>query len=133
MERSASAASVLVVEDHADSRELLALYLRGVGCTVATAANGEEALAQAEVLRPQVILMDLGLPDMDGCEATRRVKSHPLLREAVVIAVTAHGFPADFQRAMQAGCDGVVVKPYDLAALAGRVQAVVAQRRRGQS
>jgi CheY-like chemotaxis protein len=62
-----------------------------------------------------------------------RVKADTSLREAVVIAVTAHGFPADVERAMLAGCDGVVVKPYDLGALAGQVQRVVSQRQRLQS
>ncbi len=127
----AKSSAVLVVDDHADNRELLAEYLQFVGCTVATASNGAEALAKAEAMRPQVILMDLGLPGiMDGGETTRRIRSHPLLREAVMIAVTAHGFPADVQRAMHAGCRAVVIKPYDVEALAEQVKQVVAQRQR---
>jgi two-component system, cell cycle response regulator DivK len=132
--RTATGPSVLVVDDNPDNRELLAEYLTFVGCTVATASTGAEAIVQAEAMRPQVVLMDLGLPGMmDGWEATRTVKAHPLLKRAVVIAVTAHGFPADVERAMHAGCHAVVIKPYDLTALAEQVQRVVSQRQHIES
>jgi two-component system, cell cycle response regulator DivK len=123
--------SVLVVDDSADNREMLAEYLTFRGFTVVTASDGAEALARAEELRPQVVLMDLGLPGpMDGWEATRRFKLHPVLKHTVVFAVTAHGFPVDQQRAMHAGCQAVFVKPYNLPALAARVQDVVAAHTR---
>jgi two-component system, cell cycle response regulator DivK len=121
------AASVLVVDDDQDNRDMLAEYLTHVGCTVATAASGAEALAVAEVVRPQVMLMDLALPGIDGWEATRRVKAHPLLKQTVVIAVTAHSLPKHREEALHAGCDAVVLKPYNLGALAEQVQRAAAQ------
>jgi len=123
--------SVLVVDDNRDNRDLLAEYLTFLGCTVETVATGAEAISVAEAVRPHVVLMDLGLPGMlDGWEATRRIKSHPRLKQTVVIAVTAHGFPADVERAMQAGCHAVVVKPYDVVALGQQVRLLVAERQR---
>ena len=117
--------SVLVVEDHRDNREMLAEYLAALGFTVMTAANSDEALARAEEFHPDVVLMDLALPGkLDGWETTRRVKAHPLLKHTVVIAVTAHGFPAHQEKAMHAGCQSVVLKPYDLDALVARIEAV---------
>ncbi len=117
--------SILVVDDSADNREMLADYLTLMGFSVSTASDGAEALALAEELRPHVVLMDLHLPGtMDGWEATRRLKTQPSLRHTVVIAVTAHAFPLDHERAMRAGCRAVVVKPYDLDALAARIQTI---------
>lgn len=127
-------ASVLIVEDHRDNRELLEQYLTFVGCTVATAITGAEAIAVAEVTRPHVVLMDLGLPGtMDGWEATRQFMSHPVLKGSVVIAVTAHGFPADIEKARRAGCHAVIIKPYDIVALAEEVQRLVAEHRSAES
>src|SRR4051794_16935544 len=101
---------------------MLAEYLTLVGCRVATASSGVEALVVAEAMRPQVMLMDLALPGIDGWEATRRVKAHPLLKQTVVIAVTAHSLPKHGEEALHAGCDAVVLKPYTLRALAEEVQ-----------
>jgi len=130
----AASASVLVVDDNLDNRDLLAEYLTFVGCTVATVSTGAEAITVAEAVRPQVVLMDLGLPGgLDGWDATHRIKSHPLLNQTVVIAVTAHGFPAEVERAMRAGCHAVVVKPYDLVALGRHVQLLVSERQRIES
>jgi two-component system, cell cycle response regulator DivK len=119
--------TVLVVDDDQDNREMLAEYLTLSGCTVATASSGAEAIRVAEQMRPQVMLMDLALPGMDGWEATRRVKAHPLLKQTVVIAVTAHGLPNHKEKAMHAGCQAVIVKPYNLVALAEQVRRVVAE------
>ena len=131
---SDTAASVLIVEDHRDNRELLEQYLTFVGCEVATATTGAEAIVVAEVMRPQVVLMDLGLPGtMDGWEATRQLTSHPVLKSSVVIAVTAHGFPADIEKAKHAGCHAVFIKPYDIVALGQEVQRLAAQRRNAES
>jgi two-component system cell cycle response regulator len=111
---------------------LLELYLTFMGCDVATATTGVEAIAVAAAIRPQVVLMDLGLPGaVDGWEATRRFKAHPVLNELAVIAVTAHGFPADVRKAMHAGCQAVFIKPYDIAALAQEVQRLAVQQAAG--
>jgi two-component system cell cycle response regulator DivK len=121
--------SVLVVDDDADNREMLADFLQFAGFEVTTAENGADAVTRAEEVRPAVVLMDLVMPGvLDGWEATRRIKSHPTLNATVVIAVTAHALPADVQKAMHAGCHAVVVKPYDLQALAASVERVIAAR-----
>ncbi len=118
--------SILVVDDSVDNREMLGEYLTYRGFTVATASDGAEALARAEELRPHVVLMDLHLPGtMDGWEATRRMKAQPSLKHTPVIAVTAHAYPVDHERALRAGCRAVVVKPYDLPALVARIQTIV--------
>jgi CheY-like chemotaxis protein len=122
--------SVLIVEDHPDNREMLEEYLTSVGFAVATAMTGVEAMAVASAIRPHVVLMDLGLPGtMDGWETTRQFKSHPVLRHSVVVAVTAHGFPAAIEKAMRAGCDAVIVKPYNIVALGEEVHRLVAHVR----
>ena len=126
--------SVLIVEDHRDNRELLEEYFAFAGCAVATATTGAEAIAVAKVMRPHVVLMDLVLPGtMDGWEATRQFMSHPVLKGSVVIAVTAHGFPSDIEKAKRAGCHAVFVKPYDLVALGEEVQRLGAGRRSAES
>ena len=120
--------SVLVVDDDPDSREILWEYLTFVGFDVATAPDGETAIARAAELHPHVVLMDLALGGtMDGFEATRRIRAHPVLKNAVVIAVTARAFAKDQQQARHAGCHAVVIKPYDLTALAERINRVVQQ------
>lgn len=105
---------VLVVEDNGDMREFLARVLSMQGYDFLEAADGEEGLRIARTDRPDLILMDISLPSLDGFEATRRLKQDPELRHIPVVAVTAHARPADEQRALDAGCDGYLSKPYTL-------------------
>jgi CheY-like chemotaxis protein len=122
--------SVLVVDDNTDNRELLAEFLAFAGFQVTTAASGAEAVTEAQRVHPEVVLMDLAMPGlMDGWEATRRIKGDPTLRDTVVIAVTAHAFPPERERAMDAGCQAVFTKPYDIAAVAAHVEHTVRDRR----
>lgn len=102
---------VLVVEDYADAREMYAEYLRFVGFRVAEARNGQEALSQAEALQPDVVLMDLALPLMDGWEATRRLRSDPRTANALIVALTGHALAGHAEGARRAGCDAFVTKP----------------------
>ncbi|HUF79384.1 MAG TPA: response regulator [Thermoanaerobaculia bacterium] len=102
---------VLVVDDFAAGRELCAEYLSFRGYEVATATDGAEALNKAFELEPDVILMDLSLPAIDGWEATRRLRSDPRTRAIKIIALTAHALEAERARALEAGCDEVVTKP----------------------
>jgi CheY-like chemotaxis protein len=123
---------VLVVDDDADNREMLAEFLQSAGFQVTTASNGADALTRAEEVRPAVVLMDLVMPGpLDGWEATRQIKSK--LIGTVVIAVTALARPGDEQKALHAGCDAVVIKPYDLQALATRVECLIAEHEPAQS
>src|SRR5688572_21191100 len=93
---------------------MVAEYLQFRGFVTHEAASGAEAVEKATTLRPNVILMDLAMTDMDGWEATRRIKSDPRTKDIIVIAVTAHALAPDEASARKAGCDGYIAKPYDL-------------------
>jgi CheY-like chemotaxis protein len=110
--------TVLVVDDFADGRELLAEYLQWRGFEVETATSGDEAIAAVARSRPAAILMDLGMPGMDGWEATRQIRALPGLADVLIVAVTAHALSRETDAALRAGCDAVVAKPFDLAAFA---------------
>jgi CheY-like chemotaxis protein/predicted GIY-YIG superfamily endonuclease len=109
--------TVLVVDDFSDGREMVAEYLQFRGFETHEAASGIEAIEKAIAVRPRVILMDLAMMNMDGWEATRRIKNDPRTRDIIVIAVTAHALEPDEAAAREAGCDGYIAKPYDLAYL----------------
>lgn len=102
---------VLVVDDVAHGREIFAEYLEFRGFRVATAADGQEAIDQAFELMPDVILMDLSLPRIDGWEATRRLKQDERTRDIPIIALTAHALAAAHDKAKEVGCNAVVTKP----------------------
>jgi two-component system, cell cycle response regulator DivK len=102
---------VLIVEDYQDAREMYAAYLQFSGYRVAEATNGLEALEQARTLRPDIILMDLALPKMDGWEATKRLKADEQTRSIPVVALTGHALAGHAEGAREAGCDAFVTKP----------------------
>jgi two-component system, cell cycle response regulator DivK len=100
-----------------DGREMLTEYLAFSGFVVAEARNGAEAIEVARRLQPHIILMDLSMPGMDGWEARRQLKADRLTKQIVIIAVTAHAFPRERVSARAAGCDALIAKLFDLAAL----------------
>jgi two-component system cell cycle response regulator DivK len=102
---------ILVVDDYEDAREMYAEYLRFSGFRVAEARNGNEALEQAFALKPDLILMDLSLPGMDGWEATRQLKADERTRGIPVVALTGHALAGASEGARKAGCDSFVTKP----------------------
>jgi two-component system cell cycle response regulator DivK len=102
---------ILVVDDYEDNREMYSQYLEFTGMRVAEAANGKEALAKAAEVMPDLIVMDLSLPGVDGWEATRTIKRDPKLREVLVLALTGHALEGASQSAKDAGCDGFLTKP----------------------
>jgi two-component system, cell cycle response regulator DivK len=104
-------ALILVVDDYQDAREMYAEYLQFSGFRVAEARNGNEALEQAFALKPDLILMDLSLPGMDGWEATRQLKSDERTRHIPVVALTGHALAGASDGAKKAGCDSFVTKP----------------------
>ena len=104
-------ALVLVVDDFEDSRAMYAEYLQYQGFRVAEASDGEEALARARELRPDVIVMDLSLPVMDGWEATRQLKASLDTRDVVIIALSGFAESTHASRALEAGCDEFLGKP----------------------
>jgi CheY-like chemotaxis protein len=108
---AAAAPLVLVVDDVDHGREIFAEYLEYRGFRVATAADGLEAIEKAFELRPDVILMDLSLPGIDGWEATRRLKQDERTRDIPIIALTAHALASAHEKARAVGCSSVVTKP----------------------
>ena len=103
---------ILVVEDQEDNRQILRDLLASTDYEVMEAKNGEEALAMVARQRPDLILMDIQLPILDGYEATRRIKADPALRSIPIIAVTSYALSGDEEKARSAGCDDFVPKPY---------------------
>ena len=102
---------ILVVDDYQDAREMYAEYLQYSGFRVAEAKNGNEAVAQARSLKPDLILMDLSLPGMDGWEATRVLKADDATKHIPIVALTGHALAGASEGARKAGCDSFVTKP----------------------
>lgn len=123
---------VLVVEDYQDAREMYVEYLKFSGFRVAEARNGLEALERAQSLLPDIILMDLALPRMDGWEATRRLKADMRTRDIPVVALTGHALAGHAEGARQAGCDAFVTKPCLPDALVAEINRVLKQRSRSE-
>jgi two-component system, cell cycle response regulator DivK len=119
---------VLVVEDYQDAREMYAAYLTFSGYRVAEATNGFEAIEKAIELMPDIILMDLALPRMDGWEATRRLKDDERTKRIPIVALTGHALTAHAEGARQAGCDAFVTKPCLPDALVAEIQRMLAAR-----
>ena len=102
---------VLVVEDNEINQVLVTRYLRREGYLVVHAGDGLQGVAMAHSEQPDLILMDLSLPELDGWEATRRIKADPKTSRIPIIALTAHAFQNDVSNALEAGCDGYETKP----------------------
>jgi CheY-like chemotaxis protein len=114
---------ILLVEDNELNRDMLSRRLAKQGFEVCMAVDGEHGVALAGSLRPDVILMDMSLPVMDGWEATRRLKADPATRNIPVIALTAHAMGEDRQRALDAGCDDYDIKPIEFVRLLAKIAA----------
>jgi two-component system, cell cycle response regulator DivK len=108
---------ILVVDDNAENLKLASFILESRGYDVRTARDANEAFAVLRSFHPRMILMDLQLPGMDGLAVTRQLKGDPLMREVIIIAVTAYAMKGDEQKALGAGCDGYLAKPIDKAVL----------------
>ena len=117
---------ILVVEDQEDNRQILRDLLGNAGYELTEAENGEEAIAAVGRRRPDLILMDIQLPVMDGYEATRRIRTNPDLRAVPIIAVTSYALAGDEDKARAAGCDGYVTKPYSPRDLLAKVRVYLA-------
>ena len=113
---------ILVVEDQEDNRQILRDLLATTDYEVIEAENGEEALAAVAKQRPDLILMDIQLPIMDGYEATRRIKANPALQSIPIIAVTSYALSGDEEKARAAGCDDFVPKPYSPRQLLAKIR-----------
>ena len=113
---------ILVVEDQEDNRRILRDLLSGAGFDLIEAENGEEAVASAQASRPDLILMDIQLPLLDGYEATRRIKADPDLKSIPIIVVTSYALSGDEEKARLAGCDAYVAKPFSPRQLLAKVK-----------
>jgi two-component system cell cycle response regulator DivK len=114
---------ILVIEDNEWSRDMLARRLSRRGYQVISAADGKRGIAMAHNQSPDLIVMDMSLPEIDGWEATRRLKADPSTRAIPILALTAHAMASDRQRAMDAGCDEYYTKPVDFESLVRAVEA----------
>ena len=116
---------ILLVEDNENNRDMLSRRLVRRGFDVLTAVNGQEGIDIARAEAPELILMDMGLPVMDGWEATRRIKKDPDIQNIPVIALTAHAMSGDRSKALDAGCNDYETKPIDLNRLLGKMQSLL--------
>ena len=113
---------ILVVEDQEDNRKIIRDLLATTEYEITEVVNGEQALAAVAKQRPDLILMDIQLPIMDGYEATRRIKADPALRSIPIIAITSYALSGEDQKARAAGCDDYVPKPYSPRLLLGKIR-----------
>ncbi|MBI2180044.1 MAG: response regulator [Deltaproteobacteria bacterium] len=116
---------ILYVEDNDDNIYMLENRLKRAGFTVMIARDGAQGVAMAGAEQPDLILMDLSLPVLDGWEATRQIKAAPQTKHVPVIALTANAMTGDKEKAMAAGCDDFDTKPVELPRLLGKIQALV--------
>jgi two-component system cell cycle response regulator DivK len=116
---------ILYVEDNEDNVYMLTRRLERAGFEVVVASDGEEGVAVARAERPDLILMDLSLPVVDGWEATRRLKSAEETRAIPVIALSAHAMPGDRDKAIEAGCDDYDPKPVSMQSLLAKIRALL--------
>lgn len=113
---------ILIVEDTEDNRQILRDVLSGAGFDLIEAGDGEEGVKMAAKFQPDLVLMDIQLPVVDGYEATRRIKSDPALRHIPVIAVTSYALSQDEKKALAVGCSGYVAKPFSPRALLAKIR-----------
>ena len=113
---------ILVIEDQEDNRRIMRDLLTSVDYEIIEAVTGEEGVQSARRHQPDLILMDIQLPDFDGYEATRRIKAIPELSAIPIIAVTSYALSGDDAKAFEAGCDGYVSKPFSPRALLQKIR-----------
>lgn len=119
--------SILVIEDTADNRQILNDLLTAAGYAMLEAEDGERGVALAASARPDLILMDVQLPNIDGYEATRRIRLNPETRHIPIIAVTSYALSGEEAKAADAGCDGYVAKPFSPRAVLAMVRGLLAK------
>jgi two-component system, cell cycle response regulator DivK len=118
---------ILLVEDNELNRDMLSRRLIRLGYSMTIAVDGREALEMAVSETPDLILMDLSLPEIDGWEATRRLKADPATQNIPVIALTAHAMSGDREKALDAGCDDFDTKPVELPRLIEKIEALLGE------
>ena len=119
---------ILIVEDNEMNREMLSRRLERKGYEVVIALDGQAGMDVARATTPDLILMDMSLPVVDGWEATRQLKADPVLKQIPVIALTAHAMANDREKALEAGCNDYDTKPIELPRLLAKIDALLAAR-----
>jgi len=119
---------ILLVEDNDMNRDMLSRRLQRKGYEVAVALDGQEGIAMAKSEHPDLILMDISLPIMDGWEALRRIKASSETQHIPIIALTAHVMPGDREKCLEAGCDDYDTKPVDFQRLLGKMQSLLHEK-----
>lgn len=117
-----AAARILIIEDDLDNREMVKFLLQRSGFDVMGAPNGTDGLAMAQENVPDLILLDMTLPGMDGWQLAHQLKGDPLTQHIPIIALTAHTLPGDRKRALDSGCDGYISKPISVQTFADEVK-----------
>lgn len=117
--------TILIVEDNEDNRIVYSTMLRHFGFTVEEAENGAEGIHKARTKHPDLILMDIAIPLVDGWEAVQRLKKDPTTADIPIVALTAHAMPADREKAIQVGCDGYLAKPCEPRAVVEEVRRIL--------
>ena len=113
---------ILVIEDNEDNRQIIRDLLTSLGCELIEAVDGVQGVAMAQSHRPDLILMDIQLPEMDGYEATRQIRTVPELAHVPIIAVTSYALSGDEAKARDAGCNGYVAKPFSPRELLAKIR-----------
>jgi two-component system, cell cycle response regulator DivK len=121
-------AKILIVEDNELNREMLSRRLLKRGYELSYAGDGREAIEKAMETAPDLILMDMSLPVMDGWEATKRLRHHDATAKVPIIALTAHAMSSDRERAIEAGCDEYEPKPFELPSLLAKIERLLGGR-----
>ncbi len=120
-------AKILLVEDDEMNRDMLSRRLNRKGFDVIIAADGQQGVAKASAESPDLILLDMSLPVMDGWEAARKIKGDPETRDIPIIALTAHAMAGDREKALGAGCDDFDTKPVELPRLLAKIEALLSR------
>ncbi len=121
-------AKILLIEDNQMNRDMLSRRLTRKGYEVVIAVDGEQGMAMARSEAPDLILMDMSLPVLDGWEATRQLKSVPATQAIPVIALTAHAMAGDREKAVEAGCDDYDIKPIEMPRLLEKIEALLGEK-----
>jgi CheY-like chemotaxis protein len=122
---------ILLVEDNEMNRDMLSRRLQRKGYEVVLALDGQSGVEMSQTQAPDLVLMDMSLPVLDGWEATRRLKTDPATRHIPIIALTAHAMSSDREKALEAGCDDYDTKPVELPRLLAKIEALLRARENG--
>jgi CheY-like chemotaxis protein len=122
-------AKILIVEDNEVNRDMISRRLSKRGYEIVLAVDGDQGMSMARAEKPDLILMDMSLPIVDGWQAAKLLKSDPETRSILIVALTAHAMAADRNRALEAGCDGYETKPIDLPRLLETIERLLERAR----